>query len=177
MIISPLHNDALNKKEFWMLFSENYNCNFKHVQTPSRDINILKMEFFFKDIKINFLESDAKPHVCEFEIIRNKRLTIDISQITIFDRLFFIFKGKHKSHSNSFLKRYKIQTNDRQILDDFLNDNELLNLMNKSEFFGLYAYTDSDLLKVRITSTYFVNNYEKLVDIYSITCRVIEHLR
>ena len=74
------------------------------------------------------------------------------------------------------MKKYKIKSNSVFLLDNFQKDNDLLDLLNNSEFFGLYAYTNKGFLKVRITSSYFVDNYEKLATIYNIACRVIEHL-
>lgn len=177
MIISRLHNDVLKKKEFWLSFSENHGFDFKHIQTPSKDVNKLKMVFSFKDIKVSFLETDAKPLVCKFEISTDRKKTVEINQITMFDRLFSLFKKKHSTYINSFFDKNTIKSNDSLLLSDLSKDNDLLNLLNNSEFFSLYAYTEKKDLKVRITTTYFVNNYEKLNDIYSITCRIIGHLK
>ena len=62
------------------------------------------------------------------------------------------------------------------LLDNFEKDHALLDLMNNIEFFGLYAFTDNGFLYVRITSSYFVDAYEKLETISKIICRVIDHL-
>ncbi len=177
MIISPLHNDVLKKKEFWLSFSENHGFGFKHIQTPSRDVNKLKMVFSFKDTKVSFLETDAKPLICEFEICIDSKKTVEISQINMFDRWLSLFRKKHGTYTNSFFDKNTIKSNDSQLLSELSKDDDLLNLLNNSEFFSLYAYTDKKNLKVRITTTYFVNSYKKLDDIYSITCRIIGHFK
>ncbi len=149
MIISQLHNDVLKKKEFWLSFSENHGFDFKCIQTPSKDVNKLKIVFSFKDIKVSFLETDAKPLVCEFEISTDRKKIVEINQITMLDRLFSLFKKKHSIYANSFFDKNIIKSSD----------------------------SDKKDLKVKMTTTYFVDSYEKLDDIYSITCRIIEHLK
>jgi len=177
MMITALSNDVSKKRKFWQLFANNNHCDFNYKQTPHGEVNILKLLCHYKNIKISFKESDAKPLICGFEIGTDWEKTIEISQITMFDRLYALFQKKHNTYTNPFLKKNKIKSNDTQVLNGLLKDNDLLNLLNSSEFFGLYAYTERDFLKVRITSTYFVNSYEKLVDIYSITCKIIGHLK
>ncbi len=177
MIISQLHNDVLKKKEFWLSFSENHGFDFKCIQTPSKDVNKLKIVFSFKDIKVSFLETDAKPLVCEFEISTDRKKIVEINQITMLDRLFSLFKKKHSIYANSFFDKNIIKSSDSRLLSELSKDNDLLNLLNNSEFLSLYAYTDKKDLKVKMTTTYFVDSYEKLDDIYSITCRIIEHLK
>jgi len=176
MIISPLHNDVLKKKEFWVLFSKSNNCEFHHYQTISKDANKLELECFHRDIKILFEESDGKPLGCEFSIKIENKVTLEFSQLTILDQLSAFFKNKKQINNHLFLKKYKIKSNNVSLLDNFQKDNDLLDLLNNSEFFGLYAYTNKGFLKVRITSSYFVNSYEKLATIYNITCCVIDHL-
>jgi hypothetical protein len=172
MMISPLHNDVLKKKEFWILFSKNYNCDFKHIQTPSKDVNKLKIEYSINNIRIFFLETDAKPFICEFEVATDKKRNIEICQLSLFDKLFSLFQKKD-NNTNLFLKANKVRSNDEQFVNILLKDDDLLNRLNNSEFFNLYGYTERSFLKVRITCTYFVNNYDKLVEIYSIIRKLI----
>ena len=177
MIISALSNDVSQKREFWQQFSNKHQCDFKYKQTPHKEVNMLNMSCLCKDIIVYFNESDAKPLICEFKINTNKNITIEIIQITLFDRLWFIFKKKHNVYNNSFFKKKKIKSNDTKLLNRLLKDNDLLNLLANSEVFSLYGYTKNNFLNVRITSTYFVNNYEKLNNIYSIICKIIIHLK
>ncbi|HEY5588334.1 MAG TPA: hypothetical protein VIK86_05185 [Candidatus Paceibacterota bacterium] len=176
MIISKLYNDVLKKEEFWVSFSENNNCEFHHLQTISKDVNKLKLECIHKNIKILYEESDAKPLGCDFLIKMKNKVTLEFIQLTIFDHLFALLKSKEQINNHPFLKKYKIKSNNLLLVNNFQKDNDLLDLLNNSEFFGLYAYTDNDFLKVRITSSYFVDSYDKLATIFNITCRVIDHL-
>ncbi|HEY5588620.1 MAG TPA: hypothetical protein VIK86_06660 [Candidatus Paceibacterota bacterium] len=176
MLISKLYNDVLKKEKFWMLFSKNNNCEFHHIQTISKDVDKLRLDCFYKDVKILFEESDAKPLGCEFHITMKNKVTLEFIQLTILDHLSAFLKRKKQINDHPFLKKYRIKSNNVFLLDNFQKDNDLLDLLNNSEFFGLYADTDKGSLKVRITSSYFVDNYEKLATIYKIACCVIEHL-
>lgn len=158
------------------MFSKNYNCDFKHIQTPSKDVNKLKLEYSINNIRIFFLETDAKPLICEFEVVTDKKRNVEIYQLSLFDKLFSLFR-KNDNSTNLFLKTNKVKSNDKQLINTLLNDDDLLSQLNNSEFFNLYGYTESGLLKIRITCTYFVNSYEKLVEIYLITNKIISHLK
>ena len=177
MIISRLHNDVLKKREFWVRFAKSYGCDFSLIQTPLKDVNKLNISFLFQGVKVNFLETDAKPLVCEFEVNTDRKINIEIGPTTMFDWLYSLFKKRQDAYTNSFFIRNKVKSDDRQILSAILKDNDLLSLLNSSEFFNLYAYTERSILKVRITCTYFVSSYEKLVNIYLIVNKIIGHLR
>ena len=175
MLISRLYNDVLKKKDTWELFSKNNNGQFHFLQTISKEINELKLECIHENVKVLFEESDAKPLGCEFIIDIKNNVNLEISQVIIFDQLSFFLKSKVQLN-HPFFKKYKIKSNNVLLLNSIQNDNELLDLLNNSEFSGLYAFTDKGFLKARITSSYFVDSYEKLTTIYNITCHVIDHL-
>jgi hypothetical protein len=176
-MITALSNDVSKKREFWQRFANKYQCDFNFGHTPHRDVNILTLLCYYNNINISFKESDAKPLICEFKIRTEKNIKIEVYKKSIFDRLSSIFHKKDNVYESSFLKTNKIKSNHNQILISLLKDKYLLNLLNKSEFFSLYAHTEKNFLKVNITFTYFVNSYEKLIDTYSIACKIIEHLK
>ena len=175
MMLSPLYNDVLKKKDIWELFSKNNNGQFHYLQTISKEINELKLECKHENVKVLFEESDAKPLGCEFIIEIKNSINLEISQITIFDQLSF-FLNRKDLLNHPFFKKFKIKSNNTLLLNSIQNDNELLDLLNNSEFSGLYAFTEKGFLKARITSSYFVDSYDKLSTIYNITCRVIDLL-
>jgi predicted AlkP superfamily phosphohydrolase/phosphomutase len=175
MMMSPLYNDVLKKKGIWELFSKNNNGQFHYLQTISKEINELKLECIHENIKVLFEESDAKPLGCEFIIEIKNNVNLEISQVTIFDQLSSFLISKDRLN-HPFFKKYKIKSNNELLLNSIQNDIELLDLLNNSEFSGLYAYTEKGFLKTRITSSYFVNSYDKLSTIYNINCRAIDHL-
>lgn len=177
MIISRLHNDVLKKKVFWTLFSENHSGNFKHTQTLSRDINTFKMECFFGNEKILFSESDSKPLVCDFDIDTDKSITLEIAQAGFIDKLYSFISGKEKKQKMSFVNKFMVKSNNKLILNSIINDKKLIEIIDKSEFSVFYAVTEKNLIKARLTSSYFVDDYKKLSDIFVITCKIIEHLK
>jgi hypothetical protein len=175
MLISRLFNDVLKKKDTWELFSKNNNGQFHYLQTISKEINELKLECIHENVNVLFEESDAKPLGCEFIIEIENNVNLEISQITIFDMISsFLIRKDQLNHP--FFKKYKIKSNNVLLLNSIQSDNALLDLLNYSEFSGLYAFTEKEILKTRITSSYFVDSYDKLSTIYIITCRVIDHL-
>ena len=173
-MISKLYNDVLKKKDTWELFSKNNNGQFHYLQTISKEINEFKLECIYGNVKVLFEESDAKPLGCEFFIENKNDVNLEISQITIFDQLSSFLKSKDQLN-HLFFKKNKIKSNNTFILNSIQNDTKLLDLLNNSEFSGLYAFTENGFLKARITSSYFVDSYDKLSTIYNITCRVIDH--
>ena len=171
MIISPLYNDVLKKKEFWLSFSKDNSCKTVHYVTKSRDANRLTLEYIHNDIKVLFEESDGKPLICKFTIKLKKEIILEISKKSLIDKLF-----RSKNNEHLFLKRYIIKSNCSKVKSSIINDKDLLNLFVSSEFYGLYGYSKNKDLIVRITSSFFVDNYNKLKVIYLITNSLIDKI-
>lgn len=172
MIISPLYNDVLKKKEFWKVFSEDNTCDFVHYVTKSRDVNRLNLEYIHNGVKVLFEESDGKPLVCKFTFKVEKKISLEISKKTLIDKLFR--STSHNKHL--FLRRYIIKSNCNKVKSSIINDNEFLNLCDSSEFYGLYGYSKNKDLIVRLTTSFFVDNYNKLKNIYLITNSLIDKI-
>jgi len=172
MIISPLYNDVSKKIEFWKAFSNDNACEFKHYITKSHDASRISLNYTYNGVKILFEESDGKPLVCKFRIKVEKRVLLEISEKTLFDKLF----SSTNNNSHSFLKKYNIKSNCIEIKNSINNDSEFLNLCNDSEFYGLYGYFKGKELIITLTASYFVDNYKKLEEISLIIKSLIDKI-
>ncbi len=164
-------NDVSKKKYFWKKFSEDNDCNVRYFRTKSGDANRLLLEYKYKNIDIAFNESDGKHFRCHFRIDNPTIIKLEISKRTFWDRLF-----RNDDNSNTFLLKNKIKSNNRTLLNSITQDSELLHSLSSSEFSGLYTYSKKGIIETVITATYFINNYQKLKDLYSITNRLIDKL-
>lgn len=171
MIISPLYNNVSKKIKFWKEFSLNNECEFIHYVTKSRDVSTLKITYLHNGISVIFKESDGKPLICMFEISSDKRISLDIRKITVFDKIFNSVQSNHP-----FLKKFYVKSNSNKIKDRIVNDKELLDLLFNSQFSTLYGYFKVNKILIRLTTSFFVNNYDRLNQIYLIINSLIDKI-
>lgn len=166
-----LRNDVSKKREFWQLFSKKNNCELQYFRTKSHDASRLLMEYNYKTVNVSFNESDGKPFLCHFTIKDNSKLKFEICEKTFLNKLF-----DKPENSHPFLSQNMIKSNNPAFRKYLMEDTVLLNLLDKSEFTSLYAYSKQKVLNVRISGTFFIDNITKLNGMYILTNKIIDKI-
>ena len=122
--------DVRKKSEFWKIFSDKINADFKIITTVSKDFNRLELKSEYNKVMITLSETDSTPLFVNCEFNQTRNLTwFEISKSDFIDKIMNKFSGnKITSGSVEFDKNYLSKTSDNERIKSIINNRRVLKI-------------------------------------------------
>ncbi|MCF8295900.1 MAG: hypothetical protein K9J13_00020 [Saprospiraceae bacterium] len=171
--------DVLEKSEFWKMFAEKVNAEFKIITTVSRDLNRLELKSEYKKIVISFSESDTKPLFVSCEFRQNRNLTwFEISKSDFIEKIINKFsRNSIKSINGDFNKNYISKTIDNYKIKSIINNKTITDLILKQNLTFIGGKQEKNgVFTLSLNIHRNVNNLQHLKAVYDLTLKLIDEL-
>ncbi len=143
---NQVYKDVLSKKELWKGIAELCGGKFTIKQTINKDLVSFRLEIPYKNHFIILTETDTKPLKLETELKLNRRFNFNISWEGVVERVMKIFGTQDITIGDKeFDRKYLIQSDNPELLSQFLNFEQIKQSILKSNLYLLdLNYSEED---------------------------------
>lgn len=169
--------DISEKMEIWRELEKIVNGKLQITRAINQNLMSFKLEFTYKSIHVNLIESDTKPLKMLFEIKLKEPLEFNISLEDNIEKLmkFFGVKELEIQHAD-FDKKYFIQTIHEEKVKLFFEKKELTDMILMNDIYGIICSyeKESQSTKIITVANRNIDTLDELVSLVRLQLLLID---